>query len=349
MVTIKEIAEKAHVSTAAVSRALRNDESLSIAPETRSRILAIAAELGYVRPDQGSSANTTKNILIVHKHQTFRNQIDSSYYFAVRSGIEDICAKARVGYQFVALEDLTPKNVHADGIVVVGNYTQRQYTDFLSAFRNLPVVVVGIVAYYRSRFDHISYSNFESVSLALKHLFECGHTRIGYLGIEEAVGTEIFGSRKSAFISIMKEQGEYRPEWLLESDHGTDRVEQGFHMAQKLCRLKELPTAIFCANDPIALGAINGFTEYSIKIPEDISIVAHDGSYPTQYSFPPLTTVDVHPYILGSEAMELLLQRLAKPLKYTKEIMIYPTLIKRGSVKQLAATPRKTGGSGRGL
>ena len=337
MVTIKEIAQKVHLSTAAVSRALRNDETLSIAPETRARILTVAAELGYVRPDTSAASAGEACITIVHKRQTFRNQIDSSYYFAVRSGIEDICAKARVQYNFVAIEDMDFKKLDSNGVVLVGNYTKAQYDQLLPLFQKLPVVVVGIVAHYRNCFDHVTYSNRESVGLALEHLRENGHTRIGYLGVEEAPGTAAFGSRRDAFIEIMSRCGEFRPAWMIESDHGTDRVERGCTMAKKLAALPELPTALFCANDPIALGAINGFMECGIRVPEDISIVAHDGSYPTQYSFPPLTTVDVHPYQRGSEAMELLLQRMNKTFKYARELFLYPTLIVRSSVKKLEA------------
>lgn len=335
MATIKEIAEHVHLSQAAVSRALRNDETLSIAPETRARILTVAAELGYVRPKSTATAENEKCIAIVHKYQTFRNQIDSSYYFTVRSGIEDVCAKSKIKYNFIAIEDLGQKGIDADGIILIGNYTREQYSSLLPAFQNLPVVVIGIVAYYRNRYDHVSYSNYESVSIALEHLFENGHTKIGYLGVEEAPGTHFFGSRKDAFVSIMREKGEFHPEWLLENDHGNDRVERGCDLAKKLIKLPKLPTAIFCANDPVALGAINGLMECGVKVPDDISIVAHDGSYATQYSFPPLTTVNVHPYHLGTEAVSLLSQRMNKTIKYSRELFIYPTLIKRSSVKNI--------------
>lgn len=336
MATIKEIAAKAGVSPAAVSRALRNDETLSLSPETRAHIWAVASELGYVRPISTSKEKSDRSITIVHKRQTFRNQIDSSYYFSVRSGIEDMCAKARIKLSVIAMEDMHPKSIDSDGIVLVGNYTLPQYNAMLPAFRNLPVSIVGIVAHYRSRFDHITYSNYDSTSLALDYLFQNGHKKIGYLGIEEAPDTELFGSRRDAFISIMRKKGILRPEWIMESDHGVDRVEQGYIMAKKLVQLSSRPTAVFCANDPIALGALNGFMECGLQVPDDISIVAHDGSYPTQHSIPPLTTVDVHPYQLGVEAVRMLQQHFENKVpKISRQLLLYPTLIERSSVKQL--------------
>lgn len=340
MVTIKEIAAKAKVSPAAVSRALRNDETLSLAPETRAHIWAVASELGYVRPASASKEKLNRSITIVHKRQTFRHQIDSSYYFAVRSGIEDMCAKGKIKLSVVAMEDMVPRSLDSDGIVLVGNYTRQQYDMLLPEFRNLPVAIVGIVAHYRSRFDHVSYSNFDSTSLALEYLFQKGHRKIAYLGVEEAPDTELFGSRREAFISIMRQRGELHPEWILESDHGNDRVERGYSMAKALASQPSLPSAVFCANDPIALGALNGFLEHGLRVPDDISIVAHDGSYPTQHSIPPLTTVDVHPYQLGVEAVRMLQQRFDKQVpKIARQLLLYPTLIERSSVKDIRNDP----------
>lgn len=337
MVTIKEIAARANLSPAAVSRALRNDETLSIAPETRARIWAVATELGYVRHSTASTEKSSKSIAIVHKQQTFRNQIDSSYYFAVRSGIEDMCAKSKIRLSVVAMEDMLPGSLDCDGVIFVGNYTKQQYDMLLPQLKSRPVAIVGIVAHYRNRFDHVSYSNRDSTELALEYLFKNGHTKIGYLGIEEAPGTEMFGSRKAAFISIMQQRNTYNPEWVMESDHGADRVEQGYFMAKALASLPSLPTAVFCANDPTALGAINGFLECGLRVPDDISIVAHDGSYPTQHSIPPLTTVDVHPHQLGVEAVRLLMQRIEKQTSgIARQLLLYPALIERGSVRNIS-------------
>lgn len=340
MVTIKEIAAKANLSPAAVSRTLRNDETLSIAPETRAHIWAVATELGYTRPAKSSVSSGTaeRSITIVHKQQTFRNQIDSSYYFAVRSGIEDMCAKAHVRLSVAPIEDLSPKTLLSDGIVLVGNYTQAQYSMLRPLFKKRPVAIVGIVAYCRDRFDQVSYDNRDSVGLALSYLLKKGHRQIGYLGVKEAPGTELFGSRKDAFTEIIRQHGEFHPEWIVECDHGIDRVERGYSMAKALAALPELPTAIFCANDPIALGAINGFAECGLKVPDDISIVAHDGSYPTQHSMPPLTTVDVHPFQLGVEAARLVLQHLDNEIpSIPRRILLYPTLIERMSVLDIRA------------
>lgn len=107
-------------------------------------------------------------------------------------------------------------------------------------------------------------------------------------------------------------------------------------MKEWIAQGKELPTAIFCANDPIALGALNALHEAGIDVPGQISIVAHDGSYPTQYSTPPLSTIDVHPFQMGTEALNVLLERMNNERSVSKKVMFYPELIERASVRKIS-------------
>ena len=338
MVTIKSIAESLGLSSATVSRALRNDESLSIAPETRMRILMTAERMGYVRKSVKTSEEPTrdKKIVVLHKKDTFRHQIDSSYYFAVRTGIEDTCHKYAFHCSFIDIEEIEGFSDAFDGVLIVGNYLKEQYIQLHRIIGATPMASIGITSYFPDTIDHVTHSNAESIRIALDYLFENGHVKIGYLGVRETPGTELFGSRKQCFINFMKNAGCYYSEWLYESDHGLDRVDEGYHtMNSWIAQKQPLPTAIFCANDPVALGAVKALLENKISVPEDISIVAHDGSYPTQYSFPALTTVDVHPYQLGVEAVHLLQERILEDRKIVKKLFLYPELIIRDSVKRI--------------
>jgi LacI family transcriptional regulator len=97
-----------------------------------------------------------------------------------------------------------------------------------------------------------------------------------------------------------------------------------------------LPSAIFCANDPVALGAIKALMEAGIAVPDRVSVIGHDGSFPTQYSFPALTTVNVHPYQLGQEGVKAVIERFSGERKTAKRVFLYPELIIRNSVKSLS-------------
>ncbi len=340
MAKVKDIAKELNLSQATVSRALRNDETLSIAPATRAAILSKAQQMGYeFKKVMGSKKNL--NFLVIHKKQTFRNQTDSSYYFSVRSGIESNCAKKGIACSFIAIENIDNSINAPDGVVVVGNYLEEQYAKIHSILPNTPIVVVGITAYCKCNYDHITFSNKESVRLAIDYLFENGHSDIAYLGVEELFGTEKFGSRKQTFIDMMKQMGIYNPNRVLTKDHGRDRVEQGYNLAKKLLEQRPLPTAIFCANDPVALGVLKVFWEVGIRVPDDISIVSHDGCFPAELTTPPLTTVNVHPYELGLEAVNMLEQRLQIAIKYSRTVCLSPALIERDSVKNIADSAKK--------
>lgn len=335
MATLKDIAQALNLSTSTVSRALRNDSSLNIPSETMARILSMADQLGYVVKRKPKAYEVDKQILIIHREVTFRNQIDSAYYFAIRSGIELSLSQEKISYTFLLIEDIELSEQQVDGVILVGNYTEDEFSSVVRKFKSKAIIVVGIVAYFRDLIDQVTYRNYDSVSIALDYLFAKGHQNIAYLGIEEAVGTEFFGLRRDAFHEIMDKRGFYEPAWVMESGRGTDRVEQGANMMRALLKQKSLPTALFCANDPIALGASRAIMEAGMSVPRDFSIVAHDGSYPTQHSYPPLTTVDVHPFQLGVEGVSLLLKRLAQNVDYGRQVLLYPKLIERSSVREI--------------
>lgn len=339
MATIKDIAGALGLSSATVSRALRNDETLSILPETRTKIFMEAERIGYKAKGKKETVEKKEMIItVVHKQQTFRNQIDSAYYFSIRTGIEDACAKNHITCTFATLEDENGYLPNTQGIIIVGNYLKEDFDRILLKCAGLPIVTVGIISYYPKIIDHVTHSNSESLQMALNYLFDNGHTKIGYLGVKETPGTSFFTSRKQKFIEILSSRDCFRPEWVLESEHGKDRVERGYiTMKEWIAQGKELPTAIFCANDPIALGALNALHEADIDVPGQISIVAHDGSYPTQYSTPPLTTIDVHPFQMGMEALNVLLERISNGRTISKKVMFFPELIERASVRRISA------------
>lgn len=337
MTTIKDIAASLELSPATISRALRNDETLSITQETRTRILMAAEKMGYVSKSKKEAAGQKgTTITVIHKQQTFRNQIESSYYFSARSGIEETCAKQHITCTFTTLETLTQYSVDAEGIIIVGNYLKEDFDLIMEKCKGLPMATIGIISYYPATVDHITHSNAVSIQMALDFLFEKGHSKIGYLGIQEARGTEAFVSRKQKFIEIMTARSAFNPEWVWESEHGRDRVERGYStMKNWIESSAELPTAIFCANDPVALGAAKALHEAQIDIPSRVSLLAHDGTYPTQYSTPPLSTIDVHPFELGNEAVHVLMERITGSRTIAKKVQLHPTLIERESVAQI--------------
>lgn len=337
MVTIKSIAEKLGLSSATVSRVLRNDETFSIPAETRTRIIMTAEEMGYKAPkSRKKSSSNTALYTIIHQKPTFRSEIDSSYYFLIRTGIEDFCQKHKYRCTFLSIEDSIVFSEKPTGIIIVGNFTPEHYETILSAAPHVPIVTIGSIIYHPERIDFVSYSSIASARLGIEYLLENGHRKIGFMGVVEYTGMEQFGSRKQEFIRMMKAAGIYHPEWVRECQLGESRVEQGYlAMKSWIDERTPLPTAIFCSNDPVALGIFRALTEAGLSVPEDISIVSHDGSFVTEHITPAITTVDVHPYQLGFEGAALLTEHLQTGRTIAKQLYLIPGLIQKGSVRKI--------------
>lgn len=337
MATLREIAENLNLSQATVSRALRKDSTLSIPGDTRANIFAEAERLGYVpKKKNNNNKKRQKNILVIHKQQTFRNQIDSSYYFSIRAGIEEACDFWKITSKFIAVEYTFPPAANYNGIIVIGNHEKYSFDSIYQKYKDLPIITLGQLSYYPDKVINIAYSNYDSVTMALNYLFDNGHENIGYLGICEAPGIPIYNSRKEIFKQTLIERGTFRPEWIRESEHGKSRVDEGYKIMKNwILQHTELPTALFCANDPVALGAMKALYEGGFRIPDDISIISHDGSYPAKYTTPPLTTIDVHPYTLGYESLGVLHQLFSGAERLARKILFYPELKARNSVKNI--------------
>lgn len=337
MATIKEISENLGLSQATVSRALRRDKTLSISHETKARIFAEAQKLGYTQKIRKEhNKKQKKNILVLHKQQTFRNQIDSSYYFSVRSGIEEYCESHSITCEFTTVETALYSAFDYDGVIAIGNYEEQLFEKVYHKFANLPLVSIGQLSCHPEKVIQVTYSNYDTVNMALEYLLENGHTKIGYFGIREAYGIPSCNSRKEIFRQILSMHGFFHPEWVYESEHGKNRVDEGYKMMKScITQNAPLPTAVFCANDPVALGVMKAACEEGLDIPGDLSIISHDGSYPAKYTVPPLTTIDVHPFDLGYEAVDAINQFFTKTKVLPKKIVFYPELRVRGSVKAL--------------
>ena len=334
MSTIKEIAIECGLSSAAVSRVLRNDPGMSVSPEARIRIQQAVQKLGAPSLYKKKSLNMKSEIGIIHKQITFRSQIDSSYYFAIRSGIEEFSEQNKFQLSFIPMPQLEEFQNYFDGYIIIGNYSKDDFTYIMRRIGNKPAACIGMVSYFSSQVDHITFSNNESLSLGMDYLIENGHSKIGYLGVIEAAGT--IETRKHMYMEYVKRLGTYNPQWLRECEHGEDRVMQGYMMMKEwLSEMNPMPTALFIANDPVALGALNAINESGLSVPNNLSIVSHDCIFPSQYSSPALTTVDVHPYQLGIEAGTALMERISGKRKVTKTVLLHPELLIRESVLNL--------------
>ncbi len=330
MATLQEIADMAGVAKSTVSRALRDDPTLAINDTTREKIFSAAEELNYkVKKEKLLSPGC--RIAIVHKNTHFINQIDNAYYFAIRSGIEEICHLNNIQYSFVPLEYLNQLPAGLDGMIVVGNFMSEQIKVIAASIKKRPVVFMGPGNYLPGEADWVTYDIGESVRTALQYLKDNGLLNLLYIGGYDVVGTSSVFRKLEYFKSFIAEHSEMKALDILEGEYG---AESGYVMMKQWLKENDYyPDAIFASNDPIAIGVLRALNEGGIPVPERISVISVNGDSPGEFVTPALTTVDVHSSNMGREAVIMLKEQMDQRRTAYKKVMYDVYLVERGSVK----------------
>ncbi len=331
--TIKELAEMAGVSPTAVSFVLNGKPGVS--ENTRKKVNEIIEKVGYTANINSRCLALKKSFNIALIYSESSSPFDDLFYFEVARGALERCNER--GYNIV-LNKIKMSN----GDVQLPDLITCQNTDGIIVFQDVdpeilkkiesygaPAVVVDSYA-DESLYTSIGIDAHEIVEVALEHLISKGHKEIGLI----VTGfIPDFKNRVCAtFDSILKRHGlKYHDEWI--KDSARDE-ESAMVCAEKIWKLSERPTAIFCTSDVYALGAIRYFKENGIKIPDDVSVIGADNIIACKYLEPSLTTVDYDKALLGSMACEMLISRIEG--KEVESVRLAPLGIKdRRSVKEI--------------
>lgn len=295
MATIKDIAEKAGVSSATVSRILNQDDTLSVTDETRARVLKIADGLNYRKKGKGTTKRTT---IGVFQWYSLFQELEDPYYQNIRVGIEKYCADQNIEVirAFQSDPDYLKTLSGVDGLICIGKFAQKD----IKAFEQLTDNIIFIdMRTSRISFNNIVLDLHQSVIDVIDYFVELGHTRIGYLGGKEYIDedTVYFEQRKETFINYCRKLELCYEPYVIEEEFS---AESGYQMMNRLIESGNLPTAVFAASDPIAIGAMRSLYEHGYKIPDDISIIGFDDISVAEFSNPPLTTVHAPSDIWGN-------------------------------------------------
>ncbi|MFD0697440.1 LacI family DNA-binding transcriptional regulator [Paenibacillus sp. GCM10027628] len=316
MVTIKDIANQAQVSSATVSRVLNNDLTLQVADETRQRIIEIAKQLGYKKTGSRANKNPaaepetekTKRIgLVIWGSE----QLESSdpYFVFIRQGVGKECAKHGITVSKVLFMDEFDMNIddqELDGLIVIG----KVHIDLLRKSTNIKNIV-SIDYVLEDDYDSVMFDLRKATRQAMDHLFQLGHQKIGYIGGISYIRT-IEGKvhnidvRQNEFETIMREKGWFNPSYMFVDDW---RTEQGYLLMKQALELKHPPTAFLIGSDPMAIAALKALNEFDRKVPDDVAIVSFDDIPLASFVAPPLTTVRVLTEDMGITAVKLLVDR----------------------------------------
>lgn len=326
--TIKDIAERAKVSPATVSRVLNYDSELSVSDETKKRIFEAAEALNYTKHIRQPKLSTGKLALVQWYDE--QEELEDLYYLAIRLGIEKKAEELGVEIVKVTMEDLSELE-EADGLLALGKFSSKEVALFSRQAENLLFVDFDAMEF---GCDSLVVDFNQGVTAALNLLLNHGHREIGILaGVERTKSDQetIPDKRLTHFREKLLQEGLYRADFVWESDFS---VEGGFEKMQELLQTTEtLPTALFVSNDAMAIGVIRALQAAGKRVPEDLSIIGFNDISVAKYLSPALTTVKVYTEWMGELAVQTMLASIQQEAPVPKKITIAPELVERESVK----------------
>lgn len=308
MVTLKDIANKAKVSSATVSRVLNLDENISVSDATRKNIFKIAKELGYSKHQKKTISDKKTTIALIQWYSE-QEELNDLYYYSIRIGIEKKAQELGFEiYRFFS-GDYSNMPPNISGIIAVGKFSHQQIITLENFSQNIIFVDHDTLNLGHScivtDFDH-------SVENVINYFLSKKIYKIGMIAGEEKTTDQLeslIDKRFRSFKLYAMENGIYNPNYIYIGEFSSL---SGYQlMKQAIEELDDnLPPAFFIANDTLAIGALRALQEANISIPEQVKIISFNDTPLTQQVYPSLSSVAVNTEYMGMlsvEQMDILL------------------------------------------
>jgi DNA-binding LacI/PurR family transcriptional regulator len=311
--TLKEIAKMAGVSIATVSRVINHGNSNAASKATQDKIWSIVKETGYT-PNQnarslkmGTKASLPNSIEIACIFARVDDLEYDPFFIIIMRAIEQeaLLHGYSLRYSF-SITDLlntsTSKlfsNHSASSIVVLGRFNKKVLSLLSSHYKHIVYTGLNILPL---KVDQIVSNGHGAAMMAVNHLIELGHRKIYYIGERKDE------QRYTGYLEAMSKAG------FKESDFcavdATLSSRGGYQATKNLIENKKDFTALFCANDVIAIGAMKALKEHNIRIPDDVSVIGIDNIDTVQFLTPMLTTIHIPLEELGKMTAKMLIDRI---------------------------------------
>jgi DNA-binding LacI/PurR family transcriptional regulator len=330
-VTIKDIARLANVSHTTVSRAL-NDSPL-IKAETKRKIVDLAEQLNYIPDYNARSLVMQKSYTVGVFFTSITTGTSSSFFSDVIRGVNSVISE---NYNLFIRGIDNYKDFHSinkkrfDGIILMSQSEEDNAFIYHVMQSDIPFVVLNRQVQDPAIINIVPNDRAGAYE-AVSYLIDQGHKRIAMIeGIEGFKSTQV---RKDGYLSAhIKHRIPIINEYLMQ---GSYDMESGYQALKRLTELELRPTAVFCSNDDMAIGAMRAAFDCGIKIPEELSIVGFDDIGFAHYTTPALTTVKRPIEQISIEGAKKILQLINEP-KQTGELIFVDTELKiRDSVKRI--------------
>ena len=330
--TIHDVAERAGVSVATVSRVLNGKEL--VREETSRQVLAAAKSLHYVpnvaARSLSSRRSQTIGIVLPDVHGEFFSEVIRGIDVAARKEGYHILVSGSHADAGEMMEVLETMHGRVDGLIVMA--PDVTLTSLGGPFASgLPLVLLNSAD---PEHDAITIDNYGGARTMMQHLADLGHTRIAFItGPEQNADAR---ERLRGFHDGLHAAGA-SPAKPLEL-RGDFTEHAGYDAARQFAASPQRPTAIFAANDAMAIGALSALADAGVAVPEEMTVVGFDDVPIARYVAPPLTTIRVDIAELGRRAFALLHDTLAEPAHPSpRQECIGTTLVVRKSCGPLRA------------
>jgi LacI family transcriptional regulator len=301
-ITLKRIAREAGVSIATASRAIRQPEVVS--EETRARVLRLVEAYGYVPDAAAASFSSRRSGVIGLVVPTISNSIYAAFTEAVQARLQESGRKlliASTGYSSEVERDIIFKLVEsrAESVILTGYARDAQLYDVLRRYE-IPFVISWSTS-PDPDVPSISFDNYAASLDAVERLLSLGHRRIALICGVTAVNDRA-RQRLAAYRDAIERSGIAFDETLV--FERPFEAAEGSIALERILDLPEPPTAVFCANDILAMGALFACQRRRVRVPEDLSIVGFDDLPIAATTWPALSTVRVPAADMGRMVAE---------------------------------------------
>lgn len=332
-VTIRDLAEKLHLSITTVSRAL--DGYSDVAEETRTRVIQVAHEMGYEPSYAARQLRRKRADAIGFILPTSSPQFSDPFYVNFLVGLCDEVASQHLDLMVTSCPPNSEKEKdqyrqwvqgrRVDGIVVNRTRVYDWRVEYL-AQNQMPFVSLG-KGETDAKYPYVDISDTLGFQKLVTHLVEKGHQRIAFIGAspELVVHADRFAGYQQGLESA---HIPFDPELVKQGD----LTEQGgYRAALELLGLSQPPTAVLGCNDLTALGVLRAAKDHGIYVGTELAIAGYDGIKETEYTNPPLTTLHQPTYEIARELAKMLLALIEGESLKNTQITIEPQLIIRAS------------------
>lgn len=343
-VTLKDVARQAQVSIGTVSRVFNNHTNVT--SEVRLRVLKAATQLGYFGAGGQETRLPEVNRIVKEIGFLFCSTVTSNgittnpFWSQILHGVESEARKNNLKVTYRAIDNAreipetlltTIYELKLGGILLVGP-AERQIVQLLQS-TGIPLVLVDN---YAPQVNAVIGNNFEGARVAVEYLISMGHQQIAFIG-----GPLLEGSRPVNKIYTIERRAEgYRmalqdaglPVLYTIYESANLTADGGYAACKRLLKSGVPFSAIFCANDEMALGALKALREAGLNVPADISLVGFDDIDLVEHLVPALTTVRVNKEVLGSVAVQRLLFLMSQPHPVNVSTVLDVELVIRDSV-----------------